>query len=294
MRLLVTGAGGFIGRHLAAHLAAAGHAVDAPSSRELDLCNAGAVSAWLRRRAYDVVLHAATWNATRTSTRDLSRVLDANTRMFFSLARELQAYGRLIFFGSGAEFSLPHSRARMAEDYFGTHIPEDDYGLSKYLMTSHAERAPNIINLRLFGVFGPGEDWRIRFISNACCRALHDLPISIRQDVRFDYLHVCDLARISEWALTARLAERVYNVCTGRTHLLTELAELVRDAAGKDLPIHVARAGLGKEYSGDNARLLAAIGGYEFRDTASSVRELYTWYAARKREISRDVLLNHD
>jgi UDP-glucose 4-epimerase len=293
MRLLVTGAGGFIGRHLAAHLAAVGHAVDAPRSQELDLCDAAAVSARLRRHAYDVVLHAATWNATRTSTRDLSRVLDANTRMFFNLARESQAFGRLIFFGSGAEFSRPHWRPRMAEDYFGAHVPEDDYGLSKYLMTRHAERAPNVVNLRLFGVFGPHEDWRIRFISSACCRALHDLPIAIRQDVRFDYLHVCDLVRITERMLGADLPQRVYNVCTGGVHLLTELAELVLDAAGKDVPIEVAREGLGNEYSGDNARLLATLGGYEFRDMAESVRELYAWYAARRHEISRDVLLSH-
>jgi UDP-glucose 4-epimerase len=293
MRLLVTGAGGFIGRHLTAHLAAAGHAVDAPPTRELDLCDAAAVSTYLRRHAYDVVVHAATWNATRTSTRDLSRVLDANTRMFFNLARESQVFGRLIFFGSGAEFSRPHWKPRMAEDYLGTHVPEDDYGLSKYLMTRHAERASNVFNLRLFGVFGPYEDWRIRFISNACCRALHDLPITIRQDVRFDYLHVCDLVRITERMLRTDLRERVYNVCTGRAYLLSELAALVREAAGKNVPIEVAREGLGNEYSGDNARLLAAIGGYEFRDMTASVRELYGWYAARKHQISRDVLLSH-
>ncbi|HEX3731255.1 MAG TPA: NAD-dependent epimerase/dehydratase family protein [Opitutaceae bacterium] len=60
MRVFVTGGGGFLGRHLGAALRAAGHAVDAPSSRECDLSQPSGLAAWNQAR-YDRIFHLAAW-----------------------------------------------------------------------------------------------------------------------------------------------------------------------------------------------------------------------------------------
>ena len=62
-------------------------------------------------------------------------------------------------------------------------MPGDAYGFSKYICAKYIERSERILDLRLFGVFGPYEDYTVRFISNACCRVLKGLPIVLRQDV---------------------------------------------------------------------------------------------------------------
>jgi len=291
MQILITGASGFIGRNLKEQLAEK-YEILAPSRDELDLLDAGKVQRYLEAHGFAAVIHAATWDATRNSDKDTSLVLEHNLTMFLNIARCSSAYGKLIHFGSGAEFAREHWIPRMKEDYFGEHVPQDSYGLSKYLIHQHGERADNIVNLRLFGVFGKYEDWEIRFISNACCKAILDLPITIKQNVRFDYLYVDDLVRITDWFIQNRPEEKAYNICTGQTHDLITLAEKVLRVSGKELEIRVARPGLGTECSGDPSKFLRRVGGFAFSDIDASVKELYEWYQSHRADIDRGLLVS--
>jgi UDP-glucose 4-epimerase len=291
MNVLITGGTGFIGRNLTEQLKNR-FTISAPTSSELNLLDADAVRAYFDRNAFDVVIHAATWNATANSPKDVSKVLENNLRMFFNLVRCEGLYGKLIHFGSGAEYDRSHWIPKMKEDYFDTYVPADDYGLSKYIIAKYAASHPKIYNLRLFGVFGKYEDWEIRFISNACCKVAWDLPITIRQNVFFDYLYIDDLVRITEWFILHDGSEKTYNVCTGTALDLHSLANKVLTISGKDLSIVIARQGLGREYSGDNARLLEEIGPFSFSPVDACIRELYSWYAEHKQSIDRDKLLS--
>lgn len=277
MKIMITGGNGFIGLNLQERLGRE-HVVFAPSRKDLDLVNASDVRAYFREHSFDAVIHCATWDATQYSNKDTSKILDYNLRMFFNIVRERDNFGRLISLGSGAEFSRPHWTPFMTEDYFGIHVPADPYGFSKYIINKHIESMPGAVNLRLFGVFGKHEDWRIRFISNAAYRALHDLPINIRQDVFFDYLYINDLSDIINRFLYIVPKQKVYNVCTNRTCSLTVLARIVLDSLGKDLPIEVSQEGLGQEYSGDNSRLLSEMKNLRFTPVEEAVRSLCIWY----------------
>jgi GDP-L-fucose synthase len=159
-------------------------------------------------------------------------------------------------------------------------VPADAYGFSKYICAKYIERSEHILDLRLFGVFGPYEDYTVRFISNACCRVLKGLPIVLRQDVVFDYLYVKDLAPITRWFIENDARHKAYNVCTGRPVALTELARMVAEVSGCNPSVSVIHGGMGPAYTADNSRLLGEMGEYQFRDVRSSVTELYAWYAA--------------
>lgn len=288
-KILITGGSGFIGKNLREQLAD-DFEVYAPSSKELNLCDDAAVRAYLKEHQFDEVIHAATHNATRNSDKDLSKVFFNNVRMYFTLANCSDLYGRMFYFGSGAEYSKPHYEPKMTEDYFAQHIPEDDYGFSKYIMGMHVPSCDNIYDLRIFGCFGKYEDWELRFISNAICKTLFDLDITLRRNMNFDYLYVNDLARIMKWFLnTDTLQHRYYNVCTGQTIDLLSLAKLVQSIAGNSVEIHVAQEGMNSEYSGDNSRLLAEMGSFDFTSHEAAVGELYDWYRAQK-----DTLLNKE
>ena len=59
MKLLVTGASGFLGRRTAAYLEQLGHRVLTPSHRELDITDMASVRAWFRENQPETVIHTA-------------------------------------------------------------------------------------------------------------------------------------------------------------------------------------------------------------------------------------------
>ncbi|HLJ48814.1 MAG TPA: NAD(P)-dependent oxidoreductase [Bryobacteraceae bacterium] len=289
LRILLTGGNGFIGRNLQEAWRGR-YDVTAPSTGELDLLDATAIREFLSSERFDIVVHSATWNATVTSTRDLAKVFENNCRMFFNLERMRGSYGRLISYGSGAEYDRLNMTPSVSEECFDANVPTDGYGHSKYLIAKAIERTDRFYNLRLFGVFGKHEDWRIRFISHACCRAIWDLPITIRQNVFFDYLAVSDLARLTEWFFESDPRYKTYNVCTGsRVDLLT-LARIVIEVSGKQLAIQVGQPGLAREYTGCNSRLLAEVPGCSFAPLRGAIEQLYHWYEEAKESIAPSLL----
>jgi GDP-L-fucose synthase len=251
------------------------------------------VREYLSAHSFDVVVHAATTRSNRRVAAPPD-MLDRNCRMFFNLARNLvpnlvpdlagkrERFGKMIHFGSGAEYDRDQLPARVREDYFDTRVPRDAYGFSKYICAKYIERSDRIVNLRLFGVFGAYEDYTVRFISNACCRALKGLPIVLRQDIVFDYLYIKDLVKITRWFIENNGRHKAYNVSTGRPVALTELARVIArvsaQVSGRNPDISVMAEGMGPEYSADNSRMLTEMGGYQFWDVEDSIRDLYAWY----------------
>lgn len=291
MKILITGGTGFIARNLHEQLGRE-HAVSCCGRAELDLLVSPRVSDYVKAGRFDVVIHAANYDAApKHSTKDPAKVLENNLKMFFNLARCHDHFGRMIYFGSGAEFSRESWIPRMGEDYFDRHVPPDPYGFSKYVMTRYVmQTRGNLYNLRLFGVFGKYDDWRTRFPANACCRAVMDLPIVMNQNRVFDHICMDDLAGIVRWFLDGRPRQNVYNVCSGSTHDFRTLAGEILEASGKKLEILARVEGFGREYSGDNSRLLQELKNFRFTPIDESIRNLYHWHQQNRHFIEKETL----
>jgi len=291
LALFITGGSGFIGRNLAQRLKG-DYEILAPSHEELELLDEEAVREFFRKRRVDAVIHCAIKPGHRNAP-DPTHLVYPNTRSFFNLARNADRFGKMIWLSSGAVYDLRHYRPKMNEDYFDAHVPVDETGFYKYVCAKYAQRSSNIIELRPFGVFGPYEDWEIRFISNAICKSLFDLPSTIGQNRRFDYLYVDDLAQVIRYFIENDGRYGAYNVTPDQALELKTLAEKVRAQNGKDLEIKISRPGMGVEYSGSNRRLREEISGLQLTGIDEAIARLYEWYGERRHLIRREALL-HD
>jgi GDP-L-fucose synthase len=283
MKILITGGNGFIAKNLFEQLDKGEYIVVSRNSTELNLLESLNVCDYLKNNQFDVVIHTATYDAApKYTTKDKSKVLEYNLKMFFNIARCKDYFDKMIYFGSGAEYSRDHWIPKMREDYFNQYIPSDQYGFSKYIMTKYAQLNDNIYNLRLFGVFGKYDDWRTRFLSNACCHAVLNLPIRINQNKFIDHLYVDDLIKIVKWFIHNKPRKNIYNVCTSEIYDQKTLAEKIIEISGKKLEIIIKAEGLGREYSGDNSLMMNELKDFKPSPIDKSMRDLYDWYDSNR------------
>jgi len=269
MKMLITGANGFVGRNLKEYLQDRHADVCCPKRQELNLLDSSAVSEYLHRRNFDIIIHCA---VTTTS-------VEQNLKMYFNIERHSGSFGKMLCIGSGAEYDMNHYFPKMKEEYFGKHIPSDIYGFSKYVIAKDIESNPrNIINLRLFGIYGKYEDYKRRFISNNICRALCNLDISLNQNMFFDYLYVDDFSRIVARIIQHDARKQSYNICTGKPVDLLTLAQIIQKVDGKGLPITIKEEGFKTEYSGDNSLFSQEYGEFDFTPPEKAIDVLYRWY----------------
>lgn len=289
-KILLTGGSGFIGKNICESYLSKKYQIIAPIRSELDVASDESVQSFFQKNGnFDVVIHSACKPGHR-NVADSSGIFYTNSRMFFNLEKHSDRFGKMIVIGSGAAYDMRYYQPKMKEEYFGTNIPEDEHGFCKYIIGKHIEKSEKIIDLRVFGIFGKYEDYAIRFISNAICKALYDFPITINQDRKFDYIYVDDLMPVLEFFVENNVRFRSYNLTPESSIKLSEAARIVREISQKKLEIIISKPGFGLEYSGDNSRLRSETS-CRFRRIESAIGDLYHWYRDNKNLVNKQLLI---
>lgn len=284
-KIILFGKNGFIGKNLYEQFLI-DFDVLAPSHLEIDLLDESAVASFLKSKSADIVINATDIPLTTEGH------FEKRVRMYKNVAKYNEYYDKMIFFGSGAEYGRTLPVQDIKEEQFDRIIPEDSYGFCLHQMTEHARNSNNIYNLRLFGIFGKYELWNQRFISNAICKALFGFPITLRQDIFFDYLHVDDLCKMVRWVIEGTPVYHDYNAVSGRKYSLYELAVMINHLTGeKKVPIYIAHEGIGKEYTASNERIKREMESFEAEPMEQSITKLIDYYRIHMNEIVKEKLL---
>lgn len=297
-RLLLTGSSGFIGKNISPYLSKE-YKLFSPSHKQLDLLNSEKVKLYIVKNKINYIIHAANIGGTRDKLNQKD-IVYTNLMMFYNLVRNLSSVEKIIYFGSAAEFDKRKPIKSAKEDQFDQSVPVDDYGFYKYICAKYTRdlKSQKLICLRLFGIYGPHENYLVKFISNTIVKNLFNQPIKINQNVYFDYLYVEDLFPVINYFLTHKSEYYDYNVCTGRKISLIEITRTVSHISGNPLPIRVINKGLNNEYTGSNKRLLKEIPNLKITSAKEGINKLYHWYKKHvdiidKRKVIEDPFIKH-
>lgn len=308
MRVLVTGAAGFVGSWLVPALVAEGHTVFAAGHPGhaapedglgaewvgMDVTDTGSVAAAVERAAPEAVFHLAGQASVGDSFRDPLGTWDVNATGTLRIAHALAKGVRLLLvssaeaYGTVSETEQPISEDRPLR-------PCNPYAASKAAAEMAALQAGESVGIevvvaRSFNHTGPGQDPRFALASFARQLALiraggaepvlHVGNLSARRDL----LDVRDVVRAYLTLMETGKPGRVYNVCSGTARSMREAVDELVDLSGTNARVEVdperVRPVDVPLLLGDNARLrgLGWAPAIPFRQTLADLLE---WQAER-------------
>jgi GDP-L-fucose synthase len=288
-KIFLTGGGGFIGRNIIEQLGDKYEFI-APRSLDLDLTDSDKVLAALKSCGPDLVIHAANIGGKRSDP-NAENVTYLNLKMFHNIVRAKKYFGRMIMFGSGAEYDKQFGINNVKEDCFDTKVPIDQYGFYKYACAKFAEQVDYITHLRIFGMFGKYEDSATRFISNNICRTLLDLPVSVNQNVYFEFVFIDDFIKILDHFINNPGKHKFYNIGNGSRDSLLDIGRIILEKSKKDLGILVKEDGLGKAYTCDSERLRNEIPDIRFTSIGLAIDRLFSYYSKNINNVKKEDIL---
>lgn len=245
MKILITGAGGFLGSLLAKNLAH--YDVHALTRQQLNLTDASAVADHFSTAKYDVILHCGAAGRNTPAVEDWN-IVSSNLASVLNLMTHRQCFGKLINIGSGAEFDITTDIDDAVETEIFNRNPKYSYGLSKNIIARYLSEQPNCFTLRLFGCFDSTEDDRRllkKFHSVVSSGKRFDL-----QDRKFDMISVDDFTVVVESILNNTVTHQNINCVYTQKYRLSEILSVYCDKHGLDKSL-INVTGQGLNYTGN-------------------------------------------
>lgn len=261
MRILVTGAGGFVGGHLIERLLADGHEVVACARRPFeapgveatevfDIRQAARVAEVFDRHRPEGVIHLAAMASVPESWKDPGLAMRVN---LLGAMNVLEAAGdaRVLLVGSAQVYGPAKGEEAITESH--PLEPRSPYAVAKAAAEMMGrlyflEKRRQVVMTRSFNHIGPGR------VSGDVASDLSSRIAGLRRrgerrleagrlDAVRDFADVRDVVEAYRLLLEEGEAGEVYNVCSGSGVRISDLLEMLLKIAGLELEVEVIEAG---------------------------------------------------
>ncbi|MGC8465331.1 MAG: GDP-mannose 4,6-dehydratase [Acidimicrobiales bacterium] len=256
MRALVVGSSGFVGTYLVQHLRAMGDDVVTLDDK-LDITDRNEL--WRNLSAVgdlDVVFHLAAQSDVGRSWTESQLTYNVNilgTANLCDAIVELSPRARFVFISSSEVYGAPLSGELPLKESSPLR-PVTPYAASKaaaemICRQAHFGSGLDVVIARSFNHTGPGQ--RSDFVvSGLAQRVAHALLLNPERGVvrvgtmssRRDFTDVRDVVRAYRLLGTEALTGDTFNVCSGRSHAISEIAEILSRSAAGEVAFEVDQA----------------------------------------------------
>jgi nucleoside-diphosphate-sugar epimerase len=290
-RALITGLRGFTGYYMARELTAAGYRVYGtvmpgeelgPDIVAVDLCDREAVARMVDEVQPDVVAHLAGIAFVATTNSELIyRVNVVGTRNLLEALANGKHRPTSVLLASSANIygnaSVPVIDENVAPS------PANDYAVSKLAMEYMArlwmDKLPITI-ARPFNYTGIGQAENFLLPKIVSHFRRNDKRIELGNlAIARDFSDVRMVARAYRRLLAVAPAGEAFNVCSGSSHSLANLIDMMSEIAGYHIDVHVnpafVRANDVLTLSGSNSKLTAVIGQLDPTPLSETLRWMY-------------------
>lgn len=258
MKVLITGAGGFVGPHLIRELKGTGHDVFATDMRPgayqsmpvdassiVNLSRPDEVEQLFKECTPDAVVHLAGWSHVGASWKSPMDVFNANlmntVRLYEIAGRVRRPPKRLLFVSSADVFGIPEE-GELPFDENSTVRPSSPYAVSKYAtelaLRSLSRISPvSLVIVRPFNHIGPGQ--APAFVCPAFARQIAEIEKGQRDVLlhgnlasKRDFLDVRDVTRAYRLIMEHDQPEDLYVIASGIAHSIDWVVRQLFAAAG--------------------------------------------------------------
>lgn len=307
MKILVTGAGGFVGAAVAGEALRAGHNVvgtvrlGSSAGRlasfgtrlelvRLDLRDTKEVWAMMRAHRPDVIVHVA-WSGVSNRARSDRLQITDNIETACQLLEAGAECGVSKFIGMGSQGEYGPLDRKITETDLP--LPTTLYGASKlavhYLTRQLAAQSElSYAWLRIFSTYGPGDNphWLIPSLINQMLDGQR--PQTTLGEQLWDCLYIDDIASATMAVATITAAEGVFNLGSGQPLPVRDIVEKIRDLASPSMELVFGeipyRSDQVWHMEADVARLNALTGWTPSTDIDAGLVATVRWHRAQRHQ----------
>ncbi len=287
VRILITGAGGFVGNHLSDHLGTSRPAATMygttllPSEtvspaihvkRQIDLKDYEQVRELLEECTPDLIYHLAAQAFVPRSFEDPWETLENNIHAQINIIQaclDLAIAPRTLIVSSAEIYgAVDHDRLPLAES--AEIRPTNPYSVSKVAqdmlgLQYHLSHSLPIMRARPFNHIGPGQN--LRFVAPAFALQIAKIEANLQEpniyvgnlEAKRDFTDVRDIARAYQLIAESGTPGHAYNVASGQAHSIRQLLDILLSLTDINIEVHVDRSRLRPvdiaEIRGDSGKL---------------------------------------